>query len=181
MDRNLGSQSDNVAFIRGDAELLPFAPESFDVLICNHVYEHTDNAQQLLSEIGRVLKADGVCYFAGPNKYDLVEPHYGLPFLSWLPRVIADRYMQLTGKGAAYPEKPYSFPKLRKLLNEFRVTCYTDKILHDPVKYKATDILPVGSAKLRVANFLYRFAPFFFPGFVYILKKPPGSFQRTKR
>lgn len=55
IDKNLGSQFDNVAFVRGDAEHLPFPSASFDVVICNHVYEHTDDANQLLLEISRVL------------------------------------------------------------------------------------------------------------------------------
>jgi hypothetical protein len=118
------------------------------------------------------MKKDGVCYFAGPNKYELVEPHYRLPFLSWLPRGLADRYMQVTGKGSSYPEKPYSFPSIRALLSSFQVTSYTGKILRDPARYNATDILPTGSIKRMVAILMYRVAPFFFPGFVYILKKP---------
>ncbi len=171
IDRNLGSRSDNVAFIRGDAEHLPFPPAAFDVVICNHVYEHTDDAKQLLREINRVLKTDGVCYFAGPNKFELIEPHYRLPFLSWLPRSLADRYMRISGKGSCYPEKPYSFPNIRTLVSNFQVTSYTEKILRDPVRYNSTDILPVVSVKRLIAIVIYRIAPFFFPGFVYILKK----------
>ena len=68
IDKSLGSSSGNVAFVRGDAEHLPFPAAAFDVVICNHVYEHTDDAKQLLHEIGRVMKDDGVCYFAGPNR-----------------------------------------------------------------------------------------------------------------
>lgn len=171
IDRNIGSHSENVFFVRCDAEYLPFSNESFDVVICNHVYEHTDDAALLLAEIGRVLSGDGVCYFAGPNKYDLVEPHYGLPFLSWLPRKFADRYVRLAGKGHSYPEKPYSPPKVRRLLKNFEVTSYTEKIIRDPVRYKATDILPVDSAKQRIAIIVHKIAPFFFPGFVYTLRK----------
>lgn len=171
IDRNLGSRSDNVEFIRGDAEHLPFSPAAFDVVICNHVYEHTDDAKQLLREINRVLKTDGVCYFAGPNKFELIEPHYRLPFLSWLPRSLADRYMRISGKGSCYPEKPYSLPNIRTLVSNFQVISYTEKILRDPVRYNSTDILPVVSVKRLIAIVIYRFVPFFFPGFVYILKK----------
>ena len=172
IDRNIGTPSKNVVFVRTDAESLPFINESFDVIICNHVYEHTDDAARLLSEIGRVLDEAGIVYFAGPNKYDLIEPHYRLPFLSWLPRKLADRYVQLTGKARSYPEKPYSVPTIRRLLQNFEVTNYTEKILDDPVRYEATDILPVGSAKRMIAIIVHKIAPFFFPGFVYTLKKP---------
>lgn len=173
MDRNIGADTDNVCFVRADAEKLPFADGAFDVIICNHVYEHTDNAATLLAEIHRVLGDAGVCYFAGPNKYEIVEPHYGLPFLSWLPRPLADRYMRLTGKGDSYPEKPFSPPRVRRLVQNFHVIPYTRKILHDPTRYAATDILPVASLKRRIAIIVHRFAPFFFPGFVYVLRKRP--------
>lgn len=175
MDRNIGTRSENVFFVRTDAENLPFPPESFDVIICNHVYEHTDSADRLLREIRRVLSDTGVCYFAGPNKYDLIEPHYGLPFLSWLPRSLADRYMRITHKGDSYPEKPYSMPNLRRSLENFEVISYTEKILSDPARYEATDILPVKSLKRLVAIMVHKLAPFFFPGFVYVLRKNSGD------
>ncbi len=117
------------------------------------------------------MSNEAVCYFAGPNKYEPIEPHYGLPFLSWLPRRVADGYMRLTGKGVAYPEKPLSHFQLRKLLKDFIVTDYTRKIVQDPAKFKATDILPPGSMKRRIAALMLRLAPFFFPGFVYVLRK----------
>lgn len=171
MDRNIGRDADNLAFARADAENLPFASGSFDIVVCNHVYEHTDNASRLLSEIHRVMSGDGVCYFAGPNKYEPVEPHYGLPFLSWLPRRIADGYMRFAGKGDSYPERPYSRPRLRKLLADFTVTDYTGEIVRNPARFEATDILPPRSLKLRIARAMLRIAPFFFPGFVYVLRK----------
>ena len=171
IDQNIGSHSGNVVFARADAEVLPFASDIFDIVICNHVYEHTDDAQELMAEINRILKDYGVCYFAGPNKYEPIEPHYGLPFLSWLPRRLADSYMRLTKKGTNYPEKPYSRPELQALLSIFNVTSYTEKILYDPVRYNATDILPVRSLNRYIAIFIFKFAPFFFPGFVYILRK----------
>lgn len=185
MDTKLGSPSENVSFLRADAENLPFQDGTFDVVICNHVYEHTDDASALLSEIHRIMHDGGACYFAGPNKFELIEPHYGLPFLSWLPRPLADRYMRITGKGDSYPEKPFSPPRVRRLLKNFRVVSYTKNILHDPVRYAATDILPVASVKRRIALLVYKFAPFFFPGFVYVLRKngtdaPPADQRNSE-
>ena len=171
MDERLGRKAGNLAFARADAERLPFETASFDIVVCNHVYEHTDDAVKLVSEIHRVMSDDGVCYFAGPNKYEPVEPHYGLPFLSWLPRGLADRYMRVSGKGDTYPEKPFSRARLTKLLGEFSVKDYTAKIVADPTSFEATDMLPPGSLKLMAARVMLRLAPFFFPGFVYVLRK----------
>jgi SAM-dependent methyltransferase len=171
MDHSIGRIGDNLAFARADAENLPFESGSFDIVICNHVYEHTDDAAQLLAEIRRVMHDDAVCYFAGPNKYEPVEPHYGLPFLSWLPRRMANTYMRITGKGDTYPERPYSHSQLSDLLSRFDVADYTDQIVADPERFAATDILPPGSMKLAIARKMLRVAPFFFPGFVYVLRK----------
>jgi SAM-dependent methyltransferase len=160
-----------VGFACADAERLPFAAGSFDIVICNHVYEHTDNPERMLDEIERVLAPDGVCYFAGPNKYDLIEPHYGLPFLSWLPSSLADRYLRLTGKGNRYVEKPYSYRDLVRLLARFRVEDYTGRIVTDPARFHATDVLPHGSLKQIIAKVVLRFIPFLFPGFIWVIRK----------
>ena len=160
-----------VGFVCADAERLPFPPGSFDIIICNHVYEHTDDPACMLDEIERVLAPDGVCYFAGPNKYDLVEPHYGLPFLSWLPQSLADRYLQITGKGTHYVEKPYSYRDLARLLARFEVEDYTGKIVSDPVRFHATDVLRDRSLKQLVARAVLKFMPFLFPGFIWVLRK----------
>lgn len=171
MDETLGTAGSNLIFVRADAESMPFPAKSFNIVICNHMYEHTDDPQKLVAEISRVMKDDGACYFAGPNKYEPIEPHYGLPFLSWLPRPVADVYMRMTGKGDCYPEKPYSRRQLAALLRMFDIVDYTGKILDDPVRFSATDILPPGSLKVSLAKAVHRFASFFFPGFVFVLRK----------
>jgi hypothetical protein len=79
--------------------------------------------------------------------------------------------MRLARKGDSYPEKPFSRHRLQELLSQFEVTDYTKAIVSDPGRYEATDILPLGSVKLGIARLMLRFAPFFFPGFVYVLKK----------
>jgi len=167
----LSKAAKNVICFRADAEHLPFRPACFDVVICNHVYEHTDNPEQLMVEIERVLTPTGVCYFAGPNKYDLIEPHYHLPLLSWLPRALADSYVRIAGKGNSYPERPYSYSRLKGLLSRFEVKDYTGMILVDPVRYRAQDILPPESIKQRLAILVFKTLPFMFPGFIFLLKK----------
>ncbi|WP_250633231.1 class I SAM-dependent methyltransferase [Pinirhizobacter soli] len=89
--------------------LLPFESESFDVVLTNHVIEHVgDSSDQMthLREIRRVLKADGLVYLAVPNRWMLVEPHYKLPFLSWLPRKLRSTYVRWSGRGTHYDCEP---------------------------------------------------------------------------
>jgi SAM-dependent methyltransferase len=48
---------------------LPFAHNSFDFLICNHVLEHVDNDRLALAEIHRVLKPGGWAILMCPVDY----------------------------------------------------------------------------------------------------------------
>jgi ubiquinone/menaquinone biosynthesis C-methylase UbiE len=59
---------------------------SVDVAICNQVYEHVPDPKKLVSELFRVLKPTGICYFAGPNLLWPIEPHVFMPLVHWLPR-----------------------------------------------------------------------------------------------
>lgn len=98
---------------------LPFPDESFDVVLSNHVIEHVGDitAQRMhLQEIHRVLRRDGVGYLAVPNRWMLVEPHYRLVFLSWLPVALRTPYLRLTGRGERYDCEPLTLRALDAML-----------------------------------------------------------------
>jgi SAM-dependent methyltransferase len=48
-----------LAKVKMDLLKIPFADNSFDVVLCNHVLEHVDDDLKALSEIFRVLKPGG--------------------------------------------------------------------------------------------------------------------------
>jgi SAM-dependent methyltransferase len=98
-------------FVLLESAQLPHADATFDLVVSNHVLEHVGHAVEqraYLREIHRVLKPGGWAYIAIPNKYRLVEAHYGLPLLSWLPQSAADRLVKATGKGEWYDVDPLS-------------------------------------------------------------------------
>ncbi|MCD9124377.1 class I SAM-dependent methyltransferase [Luteimonas fraxinea] len=100
---------------------LPFEDATFDVVITNHVIEHVgDRCQQRahLDECARVLAGDGRGYLAVPNRWMLVEPHYRLAFLSWLPRRLRSPYLRLMGRGSHYDCEPLSQTEIETLLVE---------------------------------------------------------------
>lgn len=98
-------------FQRVQGTTLPFADEAFDFVISNHVIEHVGAAadqEHHLEEIFRCLEPGGVFYFAVPNRWRLIEPHYKLPLLSWLPQEFASAYVRLFKLGGHYDCKPLS-------------------------------------------------------------------------
>jgi ubiquinone/menaquinone biosynthesis C-methylase UbiE len=53
------AHADGVAFLRGDAEHLPFADASFDVLTCSHSFHHYPHQAAAVREMRRVLRPGG--------------------------------------------------------------------------------------------------------------------------
>ena len=99
---------------------LPFDDEQFDVVISNHVVEHVgDHGAQLqhLKEMRRMMKPGGVGYLAVPNRWQVVEPHYRLAFLSWLPESWRSPYVRMRGRGPDYDCRPLTVPELEGLLS----------------------------------------------------------------
>lgn len=99
---------------------LPFKDESFDVVITNHVIEHvgeSDAQLHHLCEVKRVLKKDGVAYLAVPNRWMLVEPHYQLIFLSWLPKKYRSKYLKKMRNIDFYDCEPFEKKQLENLFD----------------------------------------------------------------
>jgi len=58
---------------------LPFADDSFDLVVSDEVFEHVQNYDETLSEIHRVLKPEGVSLHFFPSRYTPIEPHVHVP------------------------------------------------------------------------------------------------------
>ena len=54
------------ADVQMDVHDIPFEDDSFDVVICNHVLEHVDDAHKVMSEFYRVMKKGGWGIFQVP-------------------------------------------------------------------------------------------------------------------
>lgn len=104
-------ETDGYSFRQVEGTSLPYPDKHFDIVISNHVIEHVgDESEQRwhLREIRRVLTDGGIAYLAVPNRWRLVEPHFHLPLLSWLPHPLSDRYVRLFRKGECYDCTPPS-------------------------------------------------------------------------
>lgn len=98
----------------------------FDVAISLNAIEHMPNAFKSFKRIFELLNPGGIIYMTAPNKLWPIEPHYNLPFLSYLPLPLANLYMKITGKGESYKESSYSksYFGMKRFLNEFPCTFY---------------------------------------------------------
>lgn len=164
----------NLTFRHGDAMCMDLADNSFDVAVCTQIYEHVPDASKMFSEIFRVLKPGGFCYFSGNNRVMFMEPHYKLPLLSILPRPLAHRYMRLAGKGDYYHELHFTYWTLKRLCKDFHIVNYSAKVVAEPEKFGVNYMLEKGSAKWRAANFMARHLAWASPA-MWILQKPDRS------
>jgi SAM-dependent methyltransferase len=110
---------DGYRFVKVEDATLPLPDESFDIVVSNHVMEHVGTVAdqvQHFSEIRRVMAPGGAAYVAVPNRWRVIEPHFHLRFLSWLPPRLANRYVRVSGKGEWYEVVPPSARRMKRLL-----------------------------------------------------------------
>ncbi|MCX6827406.1 MAG: methyltransferase domain-containing protein [candidate division Zixibacteria bacterium] len=164
-------QPNNIDYINSDRVIAALADDSADLVICDRVYEHIPNSAELVSEIYRVLKYDGFCYFAADNRYLLIDHHYSLPFLSWMPRPLASLYLRLAGRRGKYNLRLLSLRKLQQLTGNFWRHDYTGLILENPEVFYGDDSAAWGRFVSHLPKFLYSLVYPLFPCWVWILTR----------
>lgn len=63
--------TNNIFFLAGDSERLPFRNESFDVVVNTAVFQYYENPVNMVSEMRRVLKPNGLVLCEVPYKFGL--------------------------------------------------------------------------------------------------------------
>lgn len=63
---------------------LPFADQEFDFIVSTQVFEHVQDYESALRELGRILKRDGVSVHVFPARWRPVEAHVNVPLASVL-------------------------------------------------------------------------------------------------
>lgn len=156
-----------VDFDTYDGYCLPFPDAHFDYVVSNHVVEHVggfDEQRAHIREIRRVLKASGQAYLASPSRWQFIEPHFGLPALSWLPRSWRDAYVRLCRRGNRYDCDPLTHSAIERLFT----ACHLHyKNLNEPALRLMLLTSPRSGALLRImgavpsslTSRLYRFSP----------------------
>jgi SAM-dependent methyltransferase len=164
--------NDNQAtYVQGDGRQLPFEDSTFDIVILAQVYEHMTRQEMLSAEIYRVLKPGGVCFFSGPNRWRLIEPHYFLPFLSWLPQRCASRYLNISGRGEKYDIYPKGYLGLKRLWHDFYMIDYTWQIMKYPGIFGVASHMGRMKNISRISAWILKALVTFYPNFNWILVK----------
>lgn len=164
---------DHVSFICADGEALPFPSSSIDVVIFNHIYEHVVDPDAVVADIVRILRPGGLAYLGLGNRWGVIEPHYGLPFLSWLPPRLADRYIRRFGRADAYHERFRGQRRLRRMVGELTLWDYTETVLAEPETFSAGDVVP--GPLSRLPSTVWRLARPLIPTFIWIGIKGDGA------
>ncbi|MBI4506603.1 MAG: class I SAM-dependent methyltransferase [Chloroflexi bacterium] len=159
----------NLHFVRASILDFPGPAESFDVIVCNHVYEHVHDQRALALSIHRLLRRDGCCYFSAGNRLMLVEGHYGLPLLSWPPPAVGSWYLRVAGRGRRYDERHQTLWALRRLLRDFAVHDYTLRVLREPARFAAGEL--VGPAVSALPGAGLRLLYPLIPTYIWVLTK----------
>jgi len=88
-----------IRFVPADGRRLPFDQDSFDIVFCSAVIEHTGarpDQRRLVSELVRVARR---VWLATPDRDSPVEPHTLLPMVHWLPERLRGAAYRATGRG----------------------------------------------------------------------------------
>jgi len=171
----------NVSYKVGDSMELPFLTGDFELVTCTHIYEHVPDSQRMLDEIHRVLRPGGMCFFAAENRLRVWDGHYNLPFVTVLPRPLANLYVRVTGRGQRRYETHRTLWGLKRLVRAFEVTDYTRAVVRDPKRFEATDMIWPGSPKQKAANVILTVAYWASPTYLWILRKPGNTIASLDR
>lgn len=127
--------------------------DRYDVVILSDVLEHVERQRELLVKCLSLLEEGGVLYLNTPNKWYPMEPHFRLPFLSWLPDNLANHYA-MAFRGGGY--NGYHLLGYRDLINllESLDTTYSFKVQPNPRRL----MYRLGNRLVTKAPFLWRFA-----------------------
>ena len=90
-------QNRNIEFRVGPADSIPVESNSIDVVVSFETIEHHDKHKEMMSEIKRVLKPDGILIMSSPDKYFYsVVPNYSNPY--HVKELFKEEFKELLGK-----------------------------------------------------------------------------------
>lgn len=160
----------NLNFKVMDAQKMMFKNNQFDVVILNQIYEFVPNPQELVNEVYRVLKKDGVCFVGARNKLAIIEGQSGLPLVHLLPNYLSQKIALLL-KSEYYPPQYKTLSDIKKLFNQFKIDNLTVPILKNSQQYNFTSLLKYRTFLKFVPRWLLKSLINLIPNYILICKK----------
>lgn len=142
-----------------------------DVIICNQTYEYVANREGLMSEIYRLLKYGGFCYFCARNRYIIFDKPYYFPFMKILSHKIAEIYQRIAGRGDIDESRLLSLGQLKRLTKNFWRHDYTRMLIDHPECFAADDVIKKGNIYSRLPGVIFSFVYPFLPAWIWVLTK----------
>lgn len=135
-DQREAGQRNGVHFLLVESGRLPFEEASFDIVLLNHVIAYVSDQEGLMREVRRILRDDGVCYFALPNRNFPLEAHSKIPFIHYLPWPVFFAVLKRV-MHSDQPVYPMSYGDMLRLIHAtgFKAREYTVDIIRNPEKY----------------------------------------------
>jgi len=142
----------DMVFETYDGLHIPFDDNTFDTVILNDVVEHIPYSQIeiLIEEIKRVVEPGGIIYASVTNRYEIIEPHTFIPFLTWLPRIFWKSIERSLNKRGSYPITavyPYTFKRLKRFCKRHDLKYHDLTTIY--TSHKFMDVNYIGSRWLR--------------------------------
>jgi len=135
-------QIKNIHVVNGDALKLPFADESFDVVVAYDLYEHVCDKDGLLKEIRRVTARKGFSALTTGNRLFPFDRHTQLWFIDYLPKKLA----KLLNQGNPYEVFQPTYWSLMKKLRKY---CEDAKVDGDSALDLVDEVYPTYFQKYR--------------------------------
>ncbi len=89
---------------------------------------------------------------------------------------MAHLYMRATGRGHHYYENLRTYWGLKGLLHNFIVQDYTLKVIADPEKFDARDVIRKGSFLERIPLVVWRLTYAILPSYILLLRKTKSRY-----
>ena len=71
----VGAPISEPVFLHFDGHKIDLPDESVDRIVCHDAFHHVPNQEEVISELGRVLKSGGIAGFAEPGRFHSRAPH----------------------------------------------------------------------------------------------------------
>ena len=163
----------NPHIIEGSGEAIPFSDNYFSFVNCAEVTEHVNDPTKVCREIYRVLGSHGKGYVSFHNRFGFFDYHYHLPFINWLPRLLAQKMLEFVGR-----EKEDGANGLQRLSTMHYYTYGQVRHLLEEIGFKVVDtreekIKNEFGAFSWLVLFFYKLLarPFYFNSFHMIVEK----------